>query len=449
MPESASVPSGRLPLATDVLLAALPLLATVALYLPGGILMPFRWVVLALVAAAAVVIVVDRRLAGTRVLTAMAVLASSFVLFGLIGLLRYRAQTSATDFLNAIILILLSLAAAVLARRERSIVLLVAGWVASGVVAAPVAVWEILTNQHLPKNLPGLAIAQSMPWVDQVASFFDNPNLYAYHCGIVILLLPVAFQAAPRFVRWVIPALGLLLLYLLVQTGGRLALVGVLLGLLVWGLAARTGRILTAVGIIAFVVGVLAKVPLVEGFLGEGAYALSEFSLAGSSSWVRLELLRSGGWILQQTSFMGAGPGGFGTWSLLPQDPYRYETLNNPHSGLVEVGADYGVVTLAVLLALLITAIVIGIRWSRDRTWTPLERSIPYAAAVQALTWPLLTASHSTWLRQPIAAAQFATIVALLAYAEYRRRRQPAAERPTAGARDGVPESTPEEGPVG
>lgn len=50
------------------------------------------------------------------------------------------------------------------------------------------------------------------------------------------------------------------------------------------------------------------------------------------------------------------------------------------------------------------------------------DRAVMHGAGALALTMPIISISHSTWLRQPLTAVHIATMVALLAYCEVRLR---------------------------
>nr|NLI49056.1 hypothetical protein [Propionibacterium sp.] len=403
----------------DLAVASLPLLATVALYLPGGLLMPFRLVSLGLAGAAVWHLVRPRRPTAPRTLLGIGLLAGCFLGFGLLGWVRFRSS-AAEDLVRVVFLFLVVGAVAVLATRRRSVVWLVLGWLVAGAVAAAVGIWEVLTGQHLPKHASAAEFADTLPGWNVIASFFDNPNLYAYQVSIVLLLLPVGFAVLPRGWRLLTVPFGLGLVYLLARTEGRIAVLAVLVGLLLWALRSRGGRVLALLGVAAFAVAALARVPLALQVLAEADNALVEFEQEGASSWVRTELARNAWWITEQSGYLGVGPGGFGTWSVRPDNPYRYQQLNNAHSGLLEVLSEYGVVTALVLLALLAVGAAAALRAARGVPVWQLDRMLAYAAFVLIAAWPLLSAAHSTWLRQPLAAAHMATVVALLARAEAR-----------------------------
>lgn len=416
MSATATRPQVRSRVLADLLIASTAPLATLALYLPSGVLMPYRLAILGLVVVAALRLARRRPLQAPRVTAALAAITASTVVFGAIACLRYPGRTSLGDAVLWLLLWCLALAVSLVCVTRRTMIWLMTSWLFAALASAVVGLWEVATQEHLPANQLAAHVAKTMPWINIVASFFDNPNLYAYQCGIVLLLIPAAVGLTPPPGRWVVAALGVLIAFMLVVTGGRLALVAVAIGVAAWCVRWRWSCWALAGSAVAFVVAVFARFGPALAVLHEVNYALYEFTERGASSWVRLELARSGGWMLQQTGFLGTGPGGFAAWAPLPENPFQYERMSNAHSGLVEIGSQFGVVTLGLVLAALIAAVVVGVRRSLAGP-SPERRLVAYALAVQALTWPVLTASHSTWARQPLAGAHLALIVALAAYA--------------------------------
>ena len=133
------------------------------------------------------------------------------------------------------LMVLLAAAFAALSGRRRTVVWLLYGWLAAAAVCLPVALWELATGRHLPTNIYAEGSSSEIPRGIQTAAFFDNPNLYAYQCALVLLVLPAAFTVLPRGWRLLVLPFGAVLACLLAVTGGRLALVAALLGLGWWG----------------------------------------------------------------------------------------------------------------------------------------------------------------------------------------------------------------------
>ena len=101
---------------------------------------------------------------------------------------------------------------------------------------------------------------------------------------------------------------------------------------------------------------------------------------------------------------------------------------------MTEVVAEYGLVTLVVLLSALLTAALATLWWGRSRSdagrgsiWSGHRVGVRVLAASWLLV-PLISLSHSTWLRQPMTAVHLATLTAATAmvWQRHRRNRQEA-----------------------
>ena len=82
--------------------------------------------------------------------------------------------------------------------------------------------WGLSITANTCRETVRPRIRGKVPGWNEIASFFDNPNLYAHFCGVVLLLVP--WRGTPRSGRRWAAFLGLALSVLLVNTGGRLAL---------------------------------------------------------------------------------------------------------------------------------------------------------------------------------------------------------------------------------
>lgn len=399
----------------------LPVLATVALYLPSGLLMPARLLTLALTAAAIWEIRSSRSLAAPRVVLGVGVVAAVFAALGALAIVRFPDRTSLTSAAHHGLILLTCAALAILTTNRRRVLAGVWGWMAAGLVAAVVGFWEVITAQHLPGNAPAQEYAHTLPGWNEISSFFDNPNLYAYHLVVTLLLLPVAWSALGRRSRWLVFPTGVAFLYLLVRTDGRMAMLTLVVGAGLWALRYRWSQLVALAAIAVTGLTMAFNVPPGRNILDFIKLALDNIQWRGTSTWVRAEMARSGWWMAQQSDLLGVGPGGYPVWAFDPANPHTYEQLNNAHWGMVEVLAEYGPAGLAVLLAALaagsVGALLTASRLRREGAAVPLDRTIMIAGAIAAVTVPFLSMAHSTWLRQPLTAAHLGLIVSLLAYA--------------------------------
>ncbi|HSO70168.1 MAG TPA: hypothetical protein VLQ67_11085 [Arachnia sp.] len=429
----------------------LPILATVALYLPSGLLMPARILTVVAAGLAAWELASTRTLSSPRVVAGVGAVSAVFLILGVVAMLRFPDTTSVTSAVHHGFIALTCLTMAVLTTQRRRVLASVWGWLASAVLAGVVGFWEVITAEHLPGNAPAQEYADTLPGWNDISSFFDNPNLYAYHLVVTLLVLPVMWSTAGRRTRWLVLPLGAALSYLLIRTDGRMALMTLAVGTGLWCLRYRWSQLL-ALAVVALTGLTMAiNVPPGRYVLDFIKLALDNIQWRGTSTWVRAEMARSGWWMAEQSNHLGVGPGGYPVWAFDPANPHTYEQLNNAHWGMVEVLAEYGPFALVVLLGALGIGTVMALRTAAlpslagDRHRA--DRTIMIAGAITAVTVPLLSMAHSTWLRQPLTAVHLGLVVSLLAYAGLRTWRQPVPSDDSATAQaDAVESGGPDAG---
>jgi len=240
---------------TDAGVFILPSLVGAAIYLPNGLLMPSRLVILALTATAAWRFL--RRPARNPVLAGVVAVSAVFLVFGLLGAVRFPEGVQLAYGAVLGFAALTCLAFSVLGAERRTLHAAVWGWLASLVTTGAVGTWEILTDQYLPGNTPAV-YWKPLDWTyNLIASTYDNPNLYAYHIVVGLLLIPLAWRLAPGWTRWLLLPFGLWQIVLLLRTSGRLAQIALLVGAVVWLLSNRRTRLVTA-AVLALVAGTMA-----------------------------------------------------------------------------------------------------------------------------------------------------------------------------------------------
>lgn len=391
----------------------LPILATVALYLPGGLLMPARLVTLLLAGIAVAQFLFRREPLPRGVCVAVGTVCGVFVVCGVVGALRFPGASSVE--VATVFFLLLGLAASlVLSDRLRFVGALIAGWEVSAALAAAVAIWEIVTARHLPLSVGTRSFEGVEHW-NEITSFFDNPNLYAYHCVVALLLLPMAWELLGRSRwRWVLPVQGLLLAGLLLRSHGQMAFMAFGLGMVWWCLRSRWGRVALLGGFVTVAGTMALRLPP-----GWNLYRFVEVALDGlqwedKSTYIRAHLVQTGWWISERTGFLGAGPGGFERMALDEANPHRSTGFSNAHWGMIEVLVNYGAPTLVVLLAALAAGVVWSVRSARRLRigGDPAGAAVMFGAGVLAVTLPVVSMSHSTWLVQPLTSVHLMILVA-------------------------------------
>ncbi|MBB1514789.1 O-antigen ligase family protein [Tessaracoccus sp. MC1679] len=404
--------------AARVLVALLPTLATVALYLPKGALMPSRLAVLALLALGVGSVWIRRRLDAPRTAATTIMVFGVMLGFGALSWARFPEPDLAA-FSHAAFIAAAALATALTVVRLPMLHVLVAGWAVSAALAAAIGYWEVVTGSHLPGNLPAQKYDDVIPGWNVISSFFDNPNLYGYHCAVVLVLLPLAYQLAQGWLRPGVIVLGVLVSGALYWSSSRMGLVAAVVGLVVWALTRRWSVIVMLLS--AVTVGVTALAGWPPGrTIAYHVRQLTENLQWGelTSSGSRLQLIRTGWWMTGESGYLGVGPGHFATWAASPNNPYP-SGLVNPHSGVVEVMAEYGLISLATLGVGALAAVLLCVR--------ALARLPMEASAARASAWcsialvaslPFVSHTHSSWLSQPLTMVHIATITGLLAFVE-------------------------------
>ena len=339
-----------------------------------------------------------------------------------------------TDAFKRLLSIALSLAS-VLAfvlypwTRER-LRLLGRAWLFAWIVAVIPAIYEIVSGKHLPNYL-----SSSPGWVressDDIASYFVNPNPFAYFLCAAMAVFIMASRLEKRWVRNVMLVCCALSPVIIYPTNSRLVL-AVSLVMLVWMVATREVvrprlKLLTAVSVtlvmVAFVV--LISSPAIMNRI------FDSFEGSGSD---RLKLYMNAVWMFLSTFGLGIGPGMFEDTMRRNRVPYITHEAVNPHSGVFEILSQYGFLIAALVGAALIAVAWRGMRGIGRIDEAPEYRMIRQGVVITAIMIPVLSFGDSTFLDSPIAWIQVATLLGF--YCAYRQIARPVPK----WARDGDPE---------
>lgn len=247
-------------------------------------------------------------------------------------------------------------------RHHVSISSLILGWVASFLITATIAVWELITKEHLPsyyvEHLPGY----SRYILNQIVlSTFNNPNDYGAY-----LLVAVPFVGGSCYVYFtrryvknitlfaVLCLSGLLVFF----TMSRTALMGFIAQFMTawyiqWKMERRRSFLLAITPILFFML-LLSAMTFANGnyvIFKKILNAVGEFE-AGGSLWVRFNLVLAGLWIAVYSGGAGVGAGGFSY--AIERLPIPVETRGyvNPHNFLIELASQYGIIVCACFLVL-------------------------------------------------------------------------------------------------
>ena len=339
-----------------------------------------------------------------------------------------------TDAFKRLLSIALSLAS-VLAfvlypwTRER-LRLLGRAWLFAWIVAVIPAIYEIVSGKHLPNYL-----SSSPGWVressDDIASYFVNPNPFAYFLCAAMAVFIMASRLEKRWVRNVMLVCCALSPVIIYPTNSRLVL-AVSLVMLVWMVATREVvrprlKLLTAVSVTLVMVAVVVLIssPAIMNRI------FNSFEGSGSD---RLKLYMNAIWMFLSTFGLGIGPGMFENTIRRNRVPYITHEAVNPHSGVFEILSQYGFLIAALVGAALIAVAWRGMRGLGRIDEAPEYRMIRQGVVITAIMIPVLSFGDSTFLDSPIAWTQVATLLGF--YCAYRQIARPVPK----WARDGDPE---------
>jgi len=292
-----------------------------------------------------------------------------------------------------------------------------AGWLLAFAVAMAIAVWEVLTGNHLPSsyidNLPD--------YVSHVAvvSTFGNPNNFA---GFIVLAFPFVYWqivSGRGFGRVVGFCLASALPMLLVLTGGRLAMIACGLQLCTLGLIAARGagarhtmkRVAIATVLAFVMVGNAALVLRHQPAVLEKVMRLREGVVASGSVAVRINLARNGLQFLGESFGFGVGAGAF--QELIDQGRGAHETgkIVDPHNYWIEVLSQYGVIVFVLLLVAICSAASAAVQVARKSGYQMTPEST--ALILLILGYVIGAAENSTYIAQATNWAAIATMAVI------------------------------------
>lgn len=406
----------------NMVLLALPILAATALYLPGGMRSPVRWAALFLAALALLSWRHSRQQLGRAALIATPGLI--ILVSGLVPVLIGEKPIGWNEFISFAAAVAASGVAAMVSRQTRStnpdsstpVRAIAWGWLIAGMLCAGVVAWEVATGKHLSRYLAGQVYPKRYPGWNIPAAFMNNPNLLAYLGVVVLSVAPLAFVATRRsWLRAVVAIIGVLDLAMIWQTESKIGVASAAIVLMSWAFAWRRVRYPAIIlGSIAFYLVWFYRLTGTAALRYKMQELVWNIEKPGDSGWIRWRLIRSGIWMLEDTHGLGTGPGSFSNRVLA--SPYRPKDIMNPHSALVEIGSQYGIVALAGWLIGLVVIAIWAMRTVRFRDaarWS-LPATIRRTLIATALAWPLLSMTHSTWMDQPITLAHLATLGVLV-----------------------------------
>ena len=322
------------------------------------------------------------------------------------------------------------------------------GWTAAFFATFLVAGWELMTREHLPSYffLTTPSAAKSL-----IASTFGNPNGYGGFLVLSYAFLWMTFWSSRRFWVRLIPASFLLITpFLLLQTSSRLAILGNLAQMTLYGLLClRRLRenwiplLFVSLSIIIFFMGFSNPKLKIHR---EMSYLTKEIKIRPTdapsrtdpqpgesrskqvaprarpeaakpnvrrvtSSQIRMNLIVNGLWLVKRSWGLGVGPGAFEYYheqGLVPRSTVRAKNespIINPHNLGIEIISQYGLVVFILFAVWYASLFYIAFEKRGDQTAIFLLLALVGYAPV--------TAASSSYIDQQINWTFFASILML------------------------------------
>lgn len=310
------------------------------------------------------------------------------------------------------------------------------GWTFAVVIEIAIGLWENFTGRHMANYfLYNLAVPE---WVvgDKVAGSLGNPNAYAFFLVASVPLLGVSWcLARATKLRFVYPVLMLFIVGLLNDTGSRLSWIVLGLILTMWLFTRNLGLRLIA----CFIVVISAVVAMMEpaqvsAFLGLDGSSPAATLSGDASTQVRWNLIRNGLVFVNETAFLGLGPGGYEV-RMRSGAPFDTGGIQSTHSGAIEIVAQYGLLVFALVVILLVWLMVVATKGMRGSQRGDLLREISVALAIGAVAITPLSFTNSSTLDLSFTWV-FLLILCLLGV-EVNHRLRPITEEPVVLDTDG------------
>lgn len=277
------------------------------------------------------------------------------------------------------------------------------GWIGAFVLTSAFSLRELVTGDKLQSTFEGFSQDY---YVGQfyLVSTFDNPNNLAAFLVLLFPFLLASLAIAHSNVKKIILTAFIFgLLYQLTLSGSRGGVIAAGMVLGTWILI-RNGP----AKFIAFVVVSLSLAvalsnsdEILDYFFGDTALGsklnLYSADLEYGSSRERFYLLVNGLYLLVSTYGVGVGPGMFAYAMLGDHLPYGVQVFS-PHNFFIEIGSQYGIVTLTLFASLLVLLLLRFIRYCKVFRDDPFFQAIACACASGLVGYPVAATLNSSFI---------------------------------------------------
>jgi teichuronic acid biosynthesis protein TuaE len=283
------------------------------------------------------------------------------------------------------------------ANTSRGIRWLFRGWVAAGLVAGSIGVWEFITGSHLPGSWIDNTPARVQRLV--VISTFDNPNNFGAFLLLVSTVVLYQMETArSAVVRWTLFVFMLWLFVLAVLSTSKIAVLAILMVLAVYVMRTVQNKVMAVAVVTAIVSGFAASLT----YLGSDLDLLTDivaFAEGGltieQSTLSRVNLFLAGIDMTVSTYGLGVGGGNFSYLMARGYSELWTRDIVDPHNWWIEILSQYGVLVFALYVGFLVYVALFSLRASRG------EGSLPRFLLPFVLAFVLSGFANSSYVLQP------------------------------------------------
>jgi O-antigen ligase len=251
------------------------------------------------------------------------------------------------------------------------------GWTWAFVATASIGLWEMLSGRHLENNP---ILRQTQP--SYIASTFFNPNTYASF--LLACLAPLAsgmMAARSATSRRCYGALIAAWICLVAGTESRTGVLGAIAAaplLAYWLVRVVHGKGRTTRLAVVFVgcvmlaaLATLATPGLAQRMIGDFPSPFQEDANTALSDQRRVNLTLLGWRLFVDSGLLGRGPGAFERAAMTDSQGMDIGPLTRAHNSFIELAAEYGLLLLAPVLAIVAIAVFTALRGRRQDSLYP------------------------------------------------------------------------------
>ncbi|MCM3088667.1 O-antigen ligase family protein [Bhargavaea ginsengi] len=219
-----------------------------------------------------------------------------------------------------------------------------------------IGIFEYLSGYHLSTSRysdPRTYNSFNVDNINAVTATFYNENNYSLFLSICAPFIMIQIIKGNLITKLVNLLMLSSIFFLVIINDAKLVLAGLILQTIILLIFFKIPRLIKLT--YTFVFFVLTLYIVNTGFLDEYNKAYDEIVNGYGSNYVRLNLYKSGFYMLLESNFLGVGPKNFGL-NLHPE-LYTAEIVN-PHNWWIELLAEYGVIIFIGFLALYIWILI-------------------------------------------------------------------------------------------